>query len=157
DYGGDDWQTPYLLFNAALTIAAILTLATVLHLGRDAETSRWRRIGLAVCGLGLVSTLVAWALPLWMTLLGVGFGLVAMSVTGALRRPLALLAGAQVLGLVSLLLALRAEIGPVDEYGDHPAAFGVGLVVTAGAMIGALLLADRVRSASPTAPVAALP
>lgn len=156
DYG-DDWQTPYHLFSAALTVAAILTVATVWNVCRDAEASRWRGIGLAVCGLGIVSTLVAWALPLWMTLLGVGFGLVALSVPAAARRSLALLAGAQLLGMVSLLLAIQAEIGPVDEYGDHPQSFGLGLAITAGAMVGALLLGDRVRSVTPTAGVAALP
>jgi hypothetical protein len=61
-----------------------------------------------------------------------------------------LLAGAQLLGMAFLFAGMAAEVGRVDEYGDYPAAFGIGLAVTAVATIVSLYLLDRSLDADAT-------
>ena len=74
---GEGGETPYVLFSIALFAAAALTIAIAWESTRGGGRSLLRRVGLGVCLLGLASTIAAWALPLWMTLFGVGFALVA--------------------------------------------------------------------------------
>jgi hypothetical protein len=98
--------------------------------------------GLAALILGAVSGLVvAWAVPVWMTLLGLGTGLVAVSI---LRRPIAprlpavLLGIALPAGAIAFVIVRALELGSPDEYGDYPAAtfaaLTVGCVLNAAAM-----------------------
>jgi hypothetical protein len=112
------------------------------------ERSPLRSIGLAVCALGVLSTVVAWALPLWMTLFAVGFALIALAGAQPWRRPVAFLALTPLLGMTAVFVGIAAELGPRDEYGDHPAAFGIGLVVTATATLVSLYQLDRSVGAS---------
>lgn len=135
---GDSWQTPYLIFASALVVGAALTVAAVWSVSRRDERSPTRAIGLGFCVVGLLSTLVAWALPLWMTMLAIGFAVVAVSGQGAWRRSVAFLAGAQLLGMAAMFVGIAAEVGRRDEYGDHPVAFGIGIVVTAAATAASL-------------------
>jgi hypothetical protein len=140
---GDNWQTPYLIFASALFLGAALTVAAVWIVSRREERSRTRVIGLGVCVVGVLSTLVAWALPLWMTLLAVGYAVVGVSGLRPWRRSVAFLAGAQLLGMASMFVGIAAEVGRRDEYGDHPVAFGIGIVVTAAATVVSLYQLDR--------------
>jgi hypothetical protein len=64
----------------------------------------------------------------------------------------AALAAAQLLGLAALFIGITAEVGRVDEYGDYPAAFGIGLMVAAVATIASHYLLDRSLLAPATAP-----
>ena len=139
----DNWETPYLVSSIALFVASLLTLVVLWRATRDGGRSPMRVVGLAVTSLGVLSTIVAWALPLWMTVLAVGYGLVFLSMGQPRLRPVALLSGAQLLGMVFLFAGIAAEVGRVDEYGDHPAAFGIGLTVTAVATVVSLYLLDR--------------
>ena len=141
---GDYWQIPYLIFTLALVVGGVLTVVAVWNLSRGVEQPPLRWIGLAFCALGVVlSTVAAWATPGWMTLFGIGFGLVALSGSKPWRRAVALLATAQLVGMAVMFTALAAEVGRRDEYGDHPAAFGIGLVVTAAATVWSLYQLDR--------------
>jgi hypothetical protein len=140
---GDNWQTPYLIFAGALFLGAALTVAAVWSVSRRDERSPTRVIGLGVCAVGLLSTLVAWALPLWMTILAIGYAVVAVSGQHPWRRSVALLAGAQLLGMAAMFVGIVAEVGRRDEYGDRPVAFGIGIVVTAGATVVSLHQLDR--------------
>jgi len=140
---GDNWQTPYLIFASALFLGAALTVAAVWIASHRDERSTTRVIGLGVCLVGLLSTLVAWALVLWMTLLAIGFGLVALSGRHPSRRAVALLAGAQLFGMAAMFTGIAAEVGRRDEHGDHPVAFGIGLVVTFAATVVSLYQLDR--------------
>jgi hypothetical protein len=140
---GDNWQTPYLIFASALFLGAALTVAAIWSVSRRDERSPTRVIGLGVCVVGLLSTLVAWALPLWMTLLAIGYAVVAVSGLRPWRRSVAFLAGAQLLGMAAMFVGIAAEVGRRDEYGDHPVAFGIGIVVTAGATVVSLYQLDR--------------
>ena len=143
----DNWALPYGLFAIALLVGSLLSVVAVWRVSSPSGHSLVRSIGLAVCALAVLSTVVAWALPLWMTLLAVGYGLVALGSRSS-RRPVAYLAVAQLLGMLTMFIALSAELGRRDEYGDHPAAFGLGLVVTAVITVTALYQLDRAANIS---------
>ena len=56
---------------------------------------------------------------------------------------MAFFAVAQLLGMTTMFIGLTAELGRRDEYGDYPAAFGIGLVVTAAITLLSLYQLDR--------------
>jgi len=99
----------------------------------------------------VLSTIVAWALPLWMTLSAIGYALIAATSAPPWRRSVALLSSAQVLGMAALFVGIAMKVGPPDEYGDHPAAFGLGTLVTAVATVGTLFQLDRAFDDGPVA------
>ena len=72
--------------------------------------------------------------------LGIGFALVAVGSSGAVRRAASMLAGAQALGIVTLFALLQVEIGEQNEYGDYPAVFGIALLVTVAGTLVALFV-----------------
>ena len=152
---GSDWELSYAIFTVALVAGAALTVAVAAGLTSKAERPRLRTSGLVVAALGGVFSLIAaWALPVWMFLLGAGLGMVAAA-DHRRRRPLALLATAQVTGILVLVIGIEAEVGRRDSYGDYPAAGGIALGFVALATIVALagLTADR-REARVTAAAA---
>jgi len=153
---GDGWEIGYGIFAISLMLASILTVVAVAAVTRRSERTVLRSIGLVVCGVGVASTLVAWALPLWMTLFAIGFAIVAASVSEGMRRPVAALAAAQIVGMAALFAGMAAEIGPVDEYGDHPVAFAIGIVVTAIGTLVSLYLVDRAVDPAPASSPAAV-
>ena len=108
-----------------------------------------RTAGLIVSGVGVAATIVAWALPLWMTLLGVGLAMVASASAPRERRTVALLAAGQLIGMAALVAGIVAEVGQPDEYGDYPAAGGIALIVTAVVTIGALIELARTSAPQP--------
>lgn len=99
--------------------------------------------GLGITGLGVAALLViAWAFPVWMTLIGLGTLLFALQVG---RRDIAprlwttiwgagMAAGAGVWWVLRLL-----RVGTPDQFGDYPVAVAVGLPI--GVLIMALGLA----------------
>lgn len=152
----DNWEAPYAAYAIALLLGSILTVVAVWGASGPGGRYALRWIGLAVCALGVLSTVVAWALPLWMTIFAVGYGLVAWSGSGPWRRSVAYLAAAPLLGMAALFIGLVAELGPRNEYGDHPAASGVALVVTGVATLVSLYQLDRsVDAAEPSIPARA--
>ncbi len=144
--GDDSWEVAYALFSVALVLGAGLSLAAVALVSTGSRRPRLRIAGLVAGGLGCALGLIAaWALPVWMTLLGVGFAIMAVASDPARRRALALLAGGQVLGIAVLITSIEAEVGRVDEYGDYPAAAGIALIFVAVVMIVALVELARGR------------
>lgn len=139
DYG-DNWAAPYTVFMLALVVAASLSIAIAAEATRENARPRLRIAGLVVSALGAVACLVgAWALPLWMTLLGAGFALLAAAAEPAQRRPLALLAAGQLASIAVLIAGIEAEVGRAGEHGDYPLAGGIAVLVVAAAAIVALL------------------
>lgn len=137
--GADDsWQRPYLLYSIALSVAVALTLVAVWTASGGTERTAWRRWGVGLGALALMSTLVAWAMPLWMTLTAISVVALAIAAPRAVGPRIAALAGAQLVGIAVLYLGSISEIGRQDSYGDHPVAFGLGLVVTAVGSMAAL-------------------
>lgn len=143
------WEVAYPVFTIGLFLGAALCVALAAMATSDSDRPRLRTAGLIVGGLGCALAIVgAWALPVWMTLLGVGFGMVAVAAGPGPRRALALLAAGQLVGIVVLIVAIEAEVGTRDEYGDYPAAGGIAVVFVAVMAIVALVgLARRNRHA----------
>ena len=138
DYG-DGWELPYTVFMLALMVGATLSIAVGAEATRESARPRLRVAGLAVSALGGLACVVAWALPMWMTILGAGFAMLAAAARPAQRRPLALLAAGQLAGIAVLIAGIEAEVGRADEYGDYPLAGGIAVLVVAATAIVALL------------------
>jgi hypothetical protein len=144
EIAGGDW--PSLLFSITLMLAAMLSVAAAWWGTREADRATMRLCGLGIGVLAGASSVVSWASPLWMTLLAVTFALWAVAGPRALRPGLAMLAAAQLVGLGAMIVAIEAEVGPQDSYGDYPAAFGVGLLVTGvGSALGLAVVARSAR------------
>jgi hypothetical protein len=135
---GDGWEGPYLVLTIGLMIGAVLSVMAAAWLSRQSGRRRLRTAGLIVSGVGVATTLVAWALPVWMTVLGVGLAMVATASAPRQRKVVGLLAAGQLIGLVVLFAGIAIEVGEPDTYGDYPAAAGIALLVTAALTIGAL-------------------
>jgi hypothetical protein len=144
---GDDWQASYFVFSVALLVAAALSVMGAAWVSRGCGRPRLRAVGLVVGGVGVAASLVAWALPLWMTVLGVGLAMVSVAAASRGRRLVGLMAAGQFAGLGVLFAGIAAEVGRRDEWGDYPAAGGIALVVTAAvmmvALVGLMRLTDR--------------
>lgn len=139
EIAGGSW--PYLLFSITLAMAAALSVATAWWGSRETDRAMLRWCGLAIGVLAVASTVVAWALPLWMTLLAITFAVLAVAAPRARPSGLATLAPAQLAGVGALMMAIIAEVGPQDRYGDYPSASGVGLLVTGvGSALGLAVL-----------------
>lgn len=144
---GEGWERPYLMFAVALILATALTLVAGWKASCDSARPMLRRFGIGVGALALASALtVAWALPLWMTLIAVSLAMFAVAAPRDLRPTLGVVVAAQIAGMAAMYVAVIAEVGRQDSYGDYPAAFGVGLVVTAA--VSALGLATFARAGS---------
>jgi len=130
-----DWVASYTVFSMSLLVAAIVSVWIVATLTSRARHPRVRMVGLVVAGFGCVVSIVAWALPLWMVVLGFGFALIALSVGSPVRRGIACLSAAQLVGTPVLIVAIENEVGTPDSYGDYPAAGSIALVVTAAITI----------------------
>ncbi len=133
------WQVTYAVFSIALVVGAVLSVAAAALASAESGRPRLRIVGLVVSGLGCALAIVAWALPAWMTLLGLGFAIVALASGPGPRRALALLAAGQLIGVVVLIAAIEVGVGRRDEYGDYPAAGGIAVVVVAATAIVALV------------------
>ena len=123
---GGDWELPYNVFALALLVGVVFTVVGLVAATRDAVRPRLRALGLAVSLLGIVMSLVAWAVPVWTTLLGVGFTVLAGSSPDPLRRTAGLLAAAQFAGSVTALLNPELALAVTG------AAMGLGLMAALG-------------------------
>ena len=137
------WEVAYNVYTLALLVGAVVAVLLAAQLTGGTARPRLRAAGLAVCGLGCLGSIVAWALPLWMTLLAAGFGLLAAACTPPVRRGLALMAAGQLVGLAVLYGGLIAKIGPRNEYGDYPLAGYISLAVAAPLTIAGLVALAR--------------
>ena len=136
----DDWGVPYAVYSLALLVGVLVVLAIVEHSTRNSPRPRLRMAGMVVTGLaGAASFVAAWAVPLWMTLLGLGLATLAGAGVPGERRALGMLAGGQVVGLLVLFGGLIAEVGRQDEYGDHPVPGGIAIIVAAALVIAGLV------------------
>jgi hypothetical protein len=141
--GDEGWEAAYSIYAMALLVGAVVAVLLAARLTSGTARPRLRVAGLAVCGLGCLGSIVAWALPLWMTLLALGFGLLTAACAPPVRRGLALLTAGQLVGLAVLYGGVIAKIGRTDEYGDYPLAGDTSLVVAAALTIAGLVQLAR--------------
>lgn len=137
----------YLLFSIALMLSAALTVATAWVSTRPTGRRTMRKCGLGAGILAIASTIVAWAGPLWMTLLAVSFAVFAVAAPRDVRSGLAAISVGQILGIVVTVGAIKAEVGRQNSYGDYPIAADLGVVVAGvGSVIGLTLLTRAARA-----------
>ena len=140
----DEWSVAYAVFTVALLLGAVSTVLIAALTSRHGPRPRLRLAGLVVSGLGCaVALMAAWALPVWMTLLGAGFALAGVAAGPGRGRLLAGLAAAQLLAIPVLIAGIEAEVGHRDEWGDYPVAGGIALVVVASITVAAIVTLSR--------------
>ena len=140
-----EWDTTlYWVWSVVILAAGALTIVATLGLRqRHGTNGKLATVGLVILGLGVVASFIAWAIPGWMLIQGVGMLLIFLAVrsTGLAPRMYSLaygsgmLIGVAVYGVLTLM-----EAGTPDQYGDYPVAWGwgitVGLVIVAAGLFG---------------------
>ncbi len=99
-------------------------------------------MGLVILGVGVVFSIISWALPLWMTVQGVGMLLVSLAILPKRVAPRAasvaygsgMLIGAILFGVLTAM-----KVGTPDQYGDYIVAWDIGITVGLGIVAGGLL------------------
>jgi hypothetical protein len=135
DSVASDWETRVYLFWAATTGAAgALTIVATLGLRqRHGTLGALGTTGMVVSGVGVaISLVLTWAVPVWMTIEGIGLLFVALAVLPMRIAPrLQVIAyGSGLLrGSIAFLIARAMEVGTRDRWGDYPAALTIGVVV----------------------------
>ena len=138
---------PYLLFSVTLLLAAGLTFVAAESCTRASERAALRWCGLGIGVIAVASTLVAWASPLWMTLIATSLAVLAVTAPPDMRAGLATVAAGHVAGIVVTVASIEAEVGRQDSSGDYPAAAGLGVcVAAAGSALGMALLVRAART-----------
>ena len=140
----DQWQAYYGVFSALILAGGVFTLLTMMGVGkRLGGLGAVGMIALAIAGLGVAASLVAWAIPLWMGLQGIGYLVFATAVRSrdTAPRPSTLaVASGFIIGVAVFIVANLAKIGWTDSYGDYPLAWAIGaatgLLILGGGLIG---------------------
>jgi hypothetical protein len=138
-------QTIFFIVGATSLLAAgVLMFVTMIGLyRRHGSLGIFGIGGLGVTGLGVVTLLIAWAFPLWMTLIGLGVLLFAISL---LRRDVSprlwtvVWGGGMAVGAITWYVLRWLEVGDRDQWGDYPLAVAfalpIGVVIMAIGLIG---------------------
>ena len=85
-----------------------------------------------------------------MTLLATSLAILTMAAPPDMRPGLATVAAGHIAGIVVTVVAIEAEIGRQDSYGDYPAASGLGVcAAAAGSALGMALLLRAARTREP--------
>jgi hypothetical protein len=140
----DQWQVYYGAFSALILGGGVFTLLAMLGVGkRLGGLGPVGAIALTIAGLGVAASLVAWAVPFWMGLQGIGYLVFASAVRSrdTAPRPSTLaVASGFIIGAAVFVVANFAKIGWTDSYGDYPLAWAIGaatgLLILGGGLIG---------------------
>jgi hypothetical protein len=139
-----NWQVFYAVFSAAILAAGVLTVLSMIGVSkRSGGLGFFAIAGLVIVVLGVAASVLAWAVPLWMGVQGVGlvvFGGAALSNGTAPKLPTMATASGFIIGVITFVVLNVAQVGPTDSYGDYPLAWGiggaVGMVLVASGFIG---------------------
>jgi hypothetical protein len=141
----DNWDNvDYYIFSVSILVAGVLTLLAMVGVGeRLGGLGALGMVGLAITGLGVLASVIAWALPLWMGIQGVGmlvFGTAVLMKGIAPRWGTLLVSSGFALGTIVWIVGTTAELGDVDQYGDYKdvwaAAVVVGLAIVTAGLVG---------------------
>ena len=127
-------QTGFFIIAAmSLLVAGALMLVAMLGLYRRHGSLGILGIGgLAITGLGVAALLIAWAFAIWMTLIGLGVLLFAISL---LRRDVSprlwtvAWGSGMAVGAITWYVLRWLEVGTRDQWGDYPLAVGIALPI----------------------------
>jgi hypothetical protein len=150
-----DWQLYYYAFSIAVLVAGVLGVIAMVGLGkRVGGLGALGLIGTIVVSLGVLLSVVAWAVPAWMSLQGIGLLLIGIGVlrTGAVvpRSGIVLTSSAFLLGPIVFFVVDALEIGWQDSYVDYPLAWIISGAVGFSLMAVGLFVTGRwLRSEEP--------
>ena len=140
-----DWDTGvYLVWSVCILAAGAFTFVATLGLRQRHQTlGVLGTLGFVILGVGVVISIISWAIPAWMTIQGVGMLLVALAILpkGVAPRPASIAYGSGMLiGAIVYGVLTAMKVGTPGQYGDYPLAWGlgitVGLVIVAAGLLG---------------------
>lgn len=141
----DNWDdADYYIFSAAVLVAGVLGLLAMIGVGkRLGGLGAVGMVGLVITGLGILVSVLAWAVPVWMGLQGVGmlvFGIAVLGRDVAPKWATMFVSSGFLVGTIAFIIGNAAEVGEPDSYGDYIVAWqiavGVGTVLVAVGLIG---------------------
>ena len=141
---GDDWQLGYAIFSITILVGGILGLLAAVGVSkRLGGLGPLGMAGLVITGVGVVASTLAWAVPFWMGIQGIGllvFGLAALRTGIAPKWSTMFVSSGFLVGVITFIAANAAELGDKDSWGDYPDAWAlggaVGMVIVAIGLIG---------------------
>ena len=144
DVFNDGNTTVYLVWTVSILAAGVLTFVATLGLRqRHSTAGTLGTVGVVILGIGVLVGIVAWAIPGWMLLQGVGMLLVVLAIRseGLVPRPASLAYGSGMLiGVATHVVLTLMKVGTPDRYGDFPVAWRsgitVGLIIVAAGLAG---------------------
>jgi hypothetical protein len=139
-----DWQLGYGFFSIAVLLGGILGLLAAVGVSkRLGGLGALGMVGLVITGIGVVASMLAWFVPFWMGIQGIGllvFGVAVLRTGIAPMWSTLFTSSGFALGVITFIVATAAELGDQDEWGDYPDAWAlggtVGMVIVAIGLIG---------------------
>jgi hypothetical protein len=139
----DDGNTGYMIFSAAVLTAGVLSLLTMIGVSkRLGGLGAFGMAGLIITGLGVLISIVAWAVPAWMGLQGAGmllFGIAVLKSDIAPKWATLFVSSGFVIGTIAWFIGVAAEVGEPDSYGDYIVAWQIATVVGATLLAAGLI------------------
>ncbi len=127
-----EWQLAYMALSAFILIGGVLGLLAMIGISkRMGGLGTIGMIGFGIAMFGVFTSLVAWAVFLWMSVQGVGylvFGYAVLRRDAAPRLPTLLVSSGFMVGSIAFVVANLLKVGWRDSYGDYPLAWAIGTV-----------------------------
>lgn len=148
-FGENDWSTPlYIAVMGAVTVGGVLALVAMIGLSkRLGGLGVVGLVGIVLVGVGVAFGFIAtWAVPVWMSIQGLGLLLIAVSALGSTEVPrvgVLAVGSAFLLGTIGFTVGNIMEIGWRDQWGDRPVAWFVGFAVGAVVLAVGLAIVGR--------------
>jgi hypothetical protein len=129
---GENWQ--YYGFSLAVLVAGVLAVIAMVGLGkRVGGLGAFGLAGTVIASIGVLLSVVAWAVPLWMSIQGIGLLLIGIGVfrvgTTVPRNGILLASSAFLIGPIAFFVLAELEVGWQDSYGDYPLAWIISGIV----------------------------
>jgi hypothetical protein len=154
----------FIIGSMSLLAAGVLMFVAMIGLHRRHGSLGILGIaGLGITGLGVFTLLIAWAFPLWMTLIGSGVLLFAISLLPRDLSPrlwTAVWGAGMAIGAITWYVLRWLEVGDRDQWGNYPLAVAfalpVGVIIMAVglARIGRWLDSEEPIDLTPSEPLA---
>ena len=144
DAQADEWQGYYYAFSAGVLIAGVLTALALFGMkARHGGLGLSGTIGVWLYVVGVIFSVIAWAMPMWMGVQGIALLILALRVYALGLAPKAAtvaMGGGFLLGVAAFFILTAAEVGWQDSYGDYPLAWIIGgvtgFVLLAAGLVG---------------------
>jgi hypothetical protein len=128
----EEWQPAYMALSAFILVGGVLGLLAMIGINkRMGGLGTVGMIGLGIAAFGVFTSLVAWAVFLWMTVQAVGylvFGYAVLRRDIAPRTPTLFVSSGFIVGSIAYVVANLLKVGWRDSYGDYPLAWAIGTV-----------------------------